>query len=320
MASNDRLLSFPIVFVLIILVVVAGFNFYTSRTTKAVSKEEVIEIVNNYLENNPDKIILSSLEQKIESFLTENADDITEQAATKSQEKKMELHFAEFLLKNPQVILESVNQWQRDQAILQQKKAQEKLTEKTDILHNNPDTPYAGNPNGDVMIAEFYDYNCGYCKKAMPTIDQLLKEDSNIKISFIEFPILSPNSQLIAKYALAVHRLDADKFYAFHKQLMESRGSKSEESLIEMVTNMGLDGSKAKEIANGEEIQQYLQASNKLGREIGVNGTPAFVIGNRLIPGAVSYEDLRKIVNEVREKKVKKEEAPSENKKEELSE
>ncbi|MCH2037787.1 MAG: DsbA family protein [Rickettsiales bacterium] len=302
MSSEDKILSLPIIFVLVILVVIAGFNFYTSQNPSVLNEEDVAAVVEKYLEENKDKTVATGSNEETANFLENNSDKIIEQMSGTMSEELINQKIAEYIRKNPQVIIESLNAWQREQQEAQRRKAIDTIKEKTSELHNNPTSPFVGNPDGDIVVVEFFDYNCGFCKRVLPSIDQLLQEDSNVKIVFKEYPILSENSRLIARYGLAVNQIDPSKYFDFHSAMMTASGSQSESSLLKLVETLGIDPEKAKQEANGVEVNRQLIATNELGRSIGVSGTPAFIIGNRLVPGAVQYDQLKNIIAEERAK------------------
>lgn len=302
MSSEDKILSLPIIFVLVILVVIAGFNFYTSQNPSILNEQDVTAAVEKYLKKNKDKTTTSSSSEETANFLDNNSDKIIEQMSGTMNDALINQKIAEYIRENPQDIIESLNSWQREQQEAQRKKAVDTIKEKTNELHNNPTSPFVGNPDGDIVVVEFFDYNCGFCKRVLPSVDQLLKEDSNVKIVFKEYPILTENSRLIARYGLAVNQIDSSKYFDFHSAMMKASGSQSESTLLKLVETLGIDPEKAKQEANGVEVNRQLISVNELGRSIGVSGTPAFIVGNRLVPGAVQYEQLKNIIAEERAK------------------
>jgi protein-disulfide isomerase len=203
-----------------------------------------------------------------------------------------------YIMENPLVIMQSVEQYQREQSSAQQGQA---LTKHYRTLFKNDNDPVMGNPNGDVTIIEFFDYNCGYCKRAFSGVQALLKEDTNIRFIFKEFPILGPSSELAAKWALAAQK--QGKYTPFHIALMEGRGKIDEAKLVKIAESMGLDINRMKQDANSAEIKDTIQKNRDVARALNINGTPGFIIGDQVIPGAVSVDKMKELVKAKRAKK-----------------
>lgn len=208
----------------------------------------------------------------------------------------------EFILKNPEVLIESLNSYQAKQQQDQQAKSAEAMKGIKDELKKATATPFAGAADGDVIIAEFFDYNCGYCKRAFPTINQVLQEDKKVKVLFMELPILSETSETAARVALAVHAADKAKYFEYHRKLMEFTGNKTEEQLLKFVEEVGLDKEKIKGALKSEPVEKELAFVKELAGKIGVRGTPAFIVGEQLIPGAVDAAALKKAIEDARKK------------------
>lgn len=209
---------------------------------------------------------------------------------------------AEYIQQNPQAILDSVNKHQQNAAAEEDKKAQNSIKDKLAEIENNPASPFAGNKNGDVVIAEFFDYSCGYCKKVLPTVTKILEEDKNIKFVFKEFPILGPNSELSARAALAVNNINPNKYFEFHKKLMSNHVS-GQASLNALATELGIDASAMEKQMKTPQIDKIIANERELASSIGIRGTPAFIIGGELVPGAVDADTLKELVAKARAKK-----------------
>jgi protein-disulfide isomerase len=151
-------------------------------------------------------------------------------------------------------------------------------------LFRSPDSPEAGNPKGDVTIVEFSDYNCGYCRRALHDVTKAVEGDKNIRIVFREFPILTPASEVVARLALAA-RIQG-KYWEFHRAVMGAPGQASEASALKEAIKLGLDIDKLKADANSEEIKKQIVENKALAQKLGINGTPFFMIGDRVVPGA----------------------------------
>lgn len=203
-----------------------------------------------------------------------------------------------YLANNGDKILKSVDDYQR-KSIQEKTNSAMKLHE--EALFNDPRTPFAGNPKGDVTVVEFFDYNCGYCKKALPDILKLLESDKNVKIVFKELPILGPTSETAAKWALAAHK--QDKYFEFHSKLMQHNGQKTDAFLEETAKSLGLDIAKMKADIEGSEILIQIEKVRSIAADMAIGGTPAFLVGDELIPGAIGHDTLKDKIAEIRAKK-----------------
>lgn len=206
----------------------------------------------------------------------------------------------EYINNNPEKILMAVDAYQRKSMGDQQSAALEKNKSR---VFDNPDTPVVGNPSGDITIVEFFDYNCGYCKRAFTEIEGLLAADKGVKVLMKEFPILAPSSETAAKWALAANK--QGKYLAFHKGLMDHRGPLEDASIEKIAKDVGLDVAKARSDAESDAIAKVLASNREIGQSIGISGTPAFAIGDQIYPGMLSKDQLIEAVAEARGKKAK---------------
>jgi protein-disulfide isomerase len=205
------------------------------------------------------------------------------------------------IMADPEVIMQAVRKL-RDKQEEDGKKASAEAFEKNkSVLLNDTVSPSIGDPKtSDVTIIEFFDYHCGYCKQLLPTVQQLVNEDKKVRVIFREYPILSEDSVTAARAALAVNRIDPNKYWDFHSALMKSQGKYDEASLSAIATQLGIDANKLKAEMVKPEITEYLDNNRKIGEDLGVRGTPAMFIGNKMLPGAVPYATLKRLVDEVR--------------------
>jgi protein-disulfide isomerase len=208
----------------------------------------------------------------------------------------------ETIKNNPEIITDSLKKAQEKQRADQEKKAKEALKSKSKELTSSKNSPVVGNPKGDVTVVEFFDYHCGYCKKMLPVISELIKSDKKVRVVFKEFPILSPDSELAAKAALAVYRVKPDKYFDFHTELMTETSQYSEESLLKAAEKVGVNPDKVKKEMNADWVNEELKKDRELADALAIRGTPAFIVGDTLLPGASSLEDLKKLIAEQRKK------------------
>jgi len=206
-----------------------------------------------------------------------------------------------YLKNNPSAIVEAFNSAQAEQQAREVAQASKKIAERIDDLENDPTSPFVGNPKGDVVIVEFFDYNCGYCKRALPTLATLIAEDKNLKVVFKDFPILSEQSHTLSKAALAVFNMSPDKFWDFHKTLMKQT-PRTDEQLFAKAAEMGIDAGALKAEMAKPEYQEKIQANLSLGSDIGIRGTPGFIIGGEFVPGAIGIDAFRQKIQDARDR------------------
>ncbi|HEY0901470.1 MAG TPA: DsbA family protein [Micavibrio sp.] len=206
-----------------------------------------------------------------------------------AERTKIESVLKDYLAKNPGIIVESLQKYQDQQRADMDRQFTEKFaTIREDILKQGH--PTVGAKDADVTIIEFYDYNCGYCKMAFSDVDRVLKEDKKVRFVFIEMPILSESSIEAAKWALAADK--QGKFYEYHTALMEFKGQKDKALLKKIAGDIKLDVKKAEVDAESRATLETIEKNMTLARELGINGTPGFIIQDQLTPGYMGYEGM----------------------------
>ena len=206
----------------------------------------------------------------------------------------------EYLLANPGVIVDALQEYERREIAEKGERARAELLNHRVELINDPLTPVGGNPKGDVTIVEFFDYNCGYCRRAHPTLKSVVAGDGNIRVVHKQFPILSDDSKIAARVALAAAR--QGKYFEMHDALMEARGTLTAARMAHFVAELKLDGQRLAKDMEDPAITAYLTQVADLARALGIKGTPAFVIGAQLIPGAVDASVMKDAVAKARKK------------------
>jgi protein-disulfide isomerase len=220
---------------------------------------------------------------------------------TPEQRQAIEAIIEDYIADHPEVVVNALRAYQAQVQKEEQQQAEAALQEVEDELLNDPGTPVAGNPDGDVTIVEFFDYNCGYCKQVLPSIQTLLETDDDVRYVFKEFPILGAGSVAASRAALAVWNLEPEKYLPFHVALMSARGSPGEAQILDLAERVGVDPVALQTEIQKPEIEDKLRANIALGQRINVKGTPAFIINGEIIPGAVSLDALRELVSAARE-------------------
>lgn len=215
---------------------------------------------------------------------------------TTDQQDEVRKIVREYLIENPDILIEAIQAYQVRAAQEENNRQQLALAHSKAALERDPSSPVIGNPEGDITVVEFMDYRCGYCKKVFPAVQELLKSDGNIRYVVKEFPILGPDSEIASRAAMSVWLSAPEKYMAYHAALMEARGGLSEKRVITMAEEMGLDGQQISEKMKSPEVVAILNKNRELAGALNIRGTPAFVIGNKLVPGAISIESLRELV------------------------
>ncbi|MXQ12429.1 DsbA family protein [Microvirga makkahensis] len=207
----------------------------------------------------------------------------------------------DYLLKNPEVLTEVIGELEKRQAQAQQAAQASAVQETKQTLLNAPHSYVAGNPSGDITLVEFFDYNCGYCKKALADVQTLMKSDPKLRVVLKDFPVLGPDSVEASRVALAVkNQLQGQKLFDYHAKVMETRGRVNGERAMAVAKEMGVDMAKLQKDMEGAEIRNALQENMALGDKLSLTGTPAFIIGETVIPGAVGIEPLKQLIANVR--------------------
>ena len=204
-----------------------------------------------------------------------------------------------YLLKNPEVIVESLQLLKTRKRANAAAKANAALAAHKDEILRDPDSPVGGNPDGDATLVEFADYNCPYCRRVAPTMIEAEAADPKLRIVYKEIPILGPNSVFAAKAALAARQ--QGKYIEFHRALMNAKGVVAEGLVLAMAKKIGLDVEKLKADMEAPEIQAAIDRNLALARALGINGTPTFVIGNQIMSGAIDLKTMQRLIARARE-------------------
>ncbi|WP_425053802.1 DsbA family protein [Psychromarinibacter sp. S121] len=219
----------------------------------------------------------------------------TAQDLTEERIKELAL---QAIRENPQIIMEAVQLLEAEQAAAQADAQADVLKNQRELLERDPNAPVLGNPDGDVTVVEFFDYNCPYCKRAMAEVQGLIAADPNVRLVYREWPILGEGSVFAAKAALAAR--EQGKYEEFHWALMGMQGRAEEASVLRVAEDIGLDVERLRADMDAPEIEEHIATSMRLTQALGFNGTPSFVIGDNLIPGFVEEEQLRSAVDDTR--------------------
>jgi protein-disulfide isomerase len=216
-----------------------------------------------------------------------------------SQRGELERIVREYLVAHPEVIQEAMTELEKRQTAADAEKHKAAVKQYSEALFTSPRQVVLGNPNGNVTFVEFFDYNCGYCKRAMDDMLTLLKDDPKLKVVLKEFPVLGPGSVEAAQVAVAVRMQDktGKKYLEFHQKLLGGRGQADKARALAVAKDIGLDMGRLDKDLASPEVKATLQESFKLAEALGLNGTPSYVIGDNVVVGAVGLESLKEKVN-----------------------
>ena len=218
---------------------------------------------------------------------------------TPAQRSEIENFIKDYLLKNPEVIKDALDELNRRQTQEAEAKTKASIISQGDAIYRSPDDLVLGNPNGSVTMVEFFDYNCAYCRKALPEVAKLIENDKDLRVVIKEFPILGPGSLATAKAAIASRK--QGKSLQFHQALVEVEGPKDEETVAKVARSLGLDLVQLQKDMEDASTIQILQRTYSLAESLGVNGTPSFLVDETLEPGYVPHDVLAKLIADVRE-------------------
>jgi protein-disulfide isomerase len=203
----------------------------------------------------------------------------------------------EYLLREPQVVYEALQELQRRQAEAEMARQQAAIADNQSELLDDPASPVGGNPEGDVTLVEFFDYRCAYCRRVVSSMRALLDEDRDLRVVFKELPVLGPDSERAARAALASRKQGG--YVPFHFALMAAEDL-SLPGIRAAAEAVGLDADRLEADMMAPDVNAAIQANYALANELGIEGTPAFVIGRQLIPGAVDKARLEQLIRDAR--------------------
>jgi protein-disulfide isomerase len=217
---------------------------------------------------------------------------------TPEQRKAIEAIIHDYLMQNPEVLIEALREAEAKANSDADIKAAQVLRERHHEVFDDPATPVGGNPKGDVTLVEFFDYRCPYCKQVHPAIQKLLDQDPKLRFVYKEFPVLGEQSDIAAHAALAA-RLQG-RYEPFHNAMMAAKGQITEELVYRIAGSIGLDVDRLKRDMTDPEIDRALSANRSLAKALDLRGTPGFVVGDHIIPGAVDLDALKTMVADAR--------------------
>ena len=225
-------------------------------------------------------------------------------AAEFSAPQKIEIEriVRDYLVAHPEVLQEAMAEIEKRQSVAESEKHKAAVKTHAQALFSSPRQVNLGNPQGNVTFVEFFDYNCGYCKRAMIDMLALMKADPKLRVVLKEFPVLGPGSVEAAEVAIAVNMQDktGKKYLEFHQKLMGGRGQANKALALAAAKDVGMNMAQMEKDLAGPEVKATLQESFKLAEALGLNGTPSYVIGSDVVIGAVGLPALQERINNAR--------------------
>ena len=204
----------------------------------------------------------------------------------------------DYLRDNPEIIIEAIQTYQEDQRLAEEQRQKDAVTAHKALLEEDADSPVIGNPEGSVVLVEFFDYRCTYCKASAPRLQAAIAENPDLKVVMKEFPILSEQSFEGARAALAAAL--QGRYEAFHFALMANPGNLSERHLRAIAAQSGVDAERMLADMKSEAIDEAIRRNHQLASALNIRGTPAFVIGDQLYGGALGEAELRDAISRAR--------------------
>ena len=217
------------------------------------------------------------------------------------QKGEIETIIHDYLMKNPEVLREAFGELEQRQARAETEARTRALGENGTLLTHSRHQAVIGNPDGKVTLVEFFDYNCGYCKQALPDLQRLMKEQPDLRVVLKDFPVLGPGSVDAAQVAIALrNQLKGEKYAAFHGKLLATRGQIAKATALAAAREAGADMDRLNKDLTGPDVTASLQEVAKLADSLNLTGTPTYIVGDEVVVGAVGYAQLKSRLDNMR--------------------
>ena len=229
------------------------------------------------------------------------ADDTPQMAQASGMDRsEVEMIVRDYLLRNPEILVEMQTALDEKEKEAQRIANLEVISSARDAIFNSPHDGIVGNPDGKVTIVEFYDYNCGFCKRAQEDMLALTAADPELRFVLKEFPILGPDSQKAHVVSQAVQSLMPEKYAEFHNRLLASQGRAGEASAVKLAVELGVDETKLREAMKDPKIGETFAGTYDLANRLAITGTPSYVVGNEVVFGALGRDVLAEKIAQAR--------------------
>ena len=220
---------------------------------------------------------------------------VNAQSFNDQQKTELQSIIREYLVQHPEVLQEAMAELEKRQVAAEAEKTKAAVKNNAQTLFDSSRQVVVGNAQGDVTLVEFFDYNCGYCKRALTDLTDLMKDDSKLRVVLKEFPVLGPGSQEAAQVAIAARMQDKSgkKYFDFHQRLLSGRGQADRARALAAAKEAGFDMAKLERDMASPEVKATIEENMKLAEQLGLNGTPSYVVGSDVVVGAVELEALK---------------------------
>lgn len=217
------------------------------------------------------------------------------------EREEIETIVREYLLREPELLVEVLDALEEQRSAQAGEMQREAIAAVGAELTASPEGTVLGNPEGDVTIVEFFDYNCGFCRRAQADMEALIEDDPELRVVLKEIPVLGPESEAASRVSLAIRDLEPERYAEFQRRLLTSGATANEEAALALAEEMGLDRGAIAEATDSPAVVSALQESARLAAALNITGTPTYVVGNELVPGAVGADQLASRIAQVRE-------------------
>ena len=262
------------------------------------SQAETTAAIEAYLEAHPE--ILASEEAAPAPATPAPAAPVASAPLTETQVAAVREIIRDHLIANPEIVRDAIDELQRKEQEAEAVAQVATISADKDRLFTSSRQVVLGNPQGDVTLVEFFDYNCGYCKRAHADMKRLIEEDKNLRFVLKEFPVLGDGSVEAAHVGAAVNLVAPDKYFAFHDALIAERGQVNGERALAVASDLGMDLAKLRETMSSDEVKETIAEVYDLANKLSLTGTPSYVTPREVVVGAVGYDALKASIEEVR--------------------
>ncbi len=221
----------------------------------------------------------------------------TASSAGKMSRDEVEVIIKDYLMENPKIIFDAMEKFYVEKSQHDRENAKNTIQSKTKELEEDASDPRAGAANGKIKIVEFFDYRCSYCQHMVDVKKKVIDHNPNVQFIFKESPMLSKDSVLAAKAALAVNKINKAKYLAFQTELLGHRGEITPEAIDGIATKLEINKEQLRKEMADKAIEQKIEQNVNLAHEIGIRGTPAYIIAGEVLPGKVSYETIKQVLD-----------------------
>lgn len=214
---------------------------------------------------------------------------------------EVETIIKEYLVQNPEIVLEALQELDKRRVAQEEEVRKQAFAGLKDQIYDSDYQVVLGNPEGDVTLVEFFDYNCGYCKRALTDLVRLIDQDSNLRVVLKEFPVLGKASQDAARVAVAVAEIAPEKYEDFHLAMLGQPGRANMESSVKVAKDLGISEADLEKALASDTAAKTFQEVFTIAEQLGITGTPSYILNDEVIVGAVGYDTLKEKISEARE-------------------